>query len=154
SYGEDDPRAWAASDRIDGSPGEVDARWPDPWQSIVINEVLANSGNAFLEVYNASVDSVDLSGCILTDDVTTNRFQLPPGTFLPARGFISFSQGDLKFPIRASGNTLYLLSPAKDRVIDVIRYNGQEKEVSFGRVPDGSPRFTRLSAPTPSGANS
>ena len=80
---------------------------------------------------------LDVSGCILTDDVTTNRFQIPPGTFLPARGFISFNQSELRFPLRASGNTLYLFSPTKDRVIDLIRYSGQQKEVSVGRTPDG-----------------
>jgi regulation of enolase protein 1 (concanavalin A-like superfamily) len=153
SYGEDDPRAWAASDRVGGSPGDVDARWPNPWRSIVINEILANSGNPFVELYNASVESVDLSGCILTDDVTTNRFRIPTGTFLPARGFIGFTQSELNFALRASGNTLYLLSPTNDRVIDVIRYTGQEKDVSLGRAPDGSPRITRLASPTASAAN-
>ncbi len=153
SYGEDDPRAWAASDRIGGSPGEVDARWPNPWRSIVINEILANSGNPFVELYNASVDSVDLSGCILTDDATTNRFRIPAGTFLPAQGFISFAQSELKFSIRPDGNTLYLLNPTKDRVIDALRYTGQEKGVSVGRAPDGSPRITRLSGATPAAAN-
>jgi hypothetical protein len=38
SYGEDDPRAWAASDSIGGSPGALDSFTADPLRNVVINE--------------------------------------------------------------------------------------------------------------------
>ncbi|MGC8990306.1 MAG: lamin tail domain-containing protein, partial [Verrucomicrobiia bacterium] len=43
SYGEADPRAWAASDRIGGSPGSVDTPTFHPARSVVINEILAHT---------------------------------------------------------------------------------------------------------------
>lgn len=157
SYGEDDARAWAASELIGGSPGQVDSVRPSPLKSIVINEFLAHTDDPvldFVELYNASNNSVDLSGCIITDDITTNRFRIPAGTFLAARAHISFDQTDLGFALSSAGETLYLLSPNSDRVLDSVRFEGQENGVSSGRTPDGSPTIRRLASPTPSAPNS
>jgi hypothetical protein len=46
SLGEADPDAWAASRSIGGSPGRAEPEIADPFQSIVINEVLARSGGS------------------------------------------------------------------------------------------------------------
>ncbi len=156
SYGESDPRAWAASDRVGGSPGEVDAHWPNPSRHVVINELLANGGGPagqFVELYNASVATVDLSGCFLTIDPAAQGFRIPDGTILSGQGFAQFSEAELSFAIGSGGNTLYLFSPSRDRVIDLIRFSAQENGVSFGRAPDGSPKFARLASPTPMAAN-
>ena len=83
TYGEGDPRAWAISDSIGGSPGQMDAFHPSPLRNVVINEILPHSENPavpqFIELYNHSTNSVDVSGCILTDDPTTNKFVIPGG---------------------------------------------------------------------------
>ena len=85
TYGEGDPRAWAISDAVGGSPGQMDPFHPSPLRDIVINEILAHSEDPtvaqFVELYNHSNQTNDLSGCILTDDPTTNKFVIPPGTF-------------------------------------------------------------------------
>ena len=157
SYGEDDPRAWAAGELIGGSPGQVDAVLPNPLKSIVINEFLAHTDDPvvdFIELYNASNASVNLSGCILTDDISTNRFRIPNGTILAARTHLSFNQSELGFALSSGGETLYLLSPTADRVLDSVRFEGQENNVSSGRAPDGSPAIRRLASPTPGAANS
>jgi hypothetical protein len=152
SYGEDDPRSWAASEMVGGSPGQVDAIRPSLLKSIVINEFLAHTDDPqkdFIELYNASNVSVDLSNCILTDDITTNRFRIPNGTILGARQLISFDQDELGFALSSAGETIYFLSPQGDRVIDSMRFEGQENGVSTGRAPDGSPTIRRLAMPTP-----
>jgi regulation of enolase protein 1 (concanavalin A-like superfamily) len=156
SYGEENPRAWTASELIGGSPGQVDAVRPSPLKAILINEFLAHTDDPvldFIELYNAGNNSVNLSGCIITDDITTNRFRIPDGTFLAARGHLSFEQTDLGFALSSAGETLYLLSPNSDRVLDSVRFDGQENGVSSGRAPDGSPTIRRLSSPTPGAAN-
>ena len=72
TYGEGDPRAWDISDVVGGSPGRMEAFHPSPLRSVVINEILPHSENSavpqFIELYNHSTNSVDVSGCILTDD--------------------------------------------------------------------------------------
>ena len=90
TYGEGDPRAWDISDIVGGSPGGPEAYRPSPLRNVVINELLAHSENPavlqFVELYNHSSQTNDLSGCILTDDPSTNKFVIPAGTLIgPAR---------------------------------------------------------------------
>src|SRR5206468_4762531 len=110
SYGENNPLAWAASDSVGGSPGRVDSYTPDPVRNVVINEFLAHTDLPevdYIELYNHGALPVDISGCILTDDPATNRFVIPPGTILPARGFISYLETTLNFGLNAAGETIY-----------------------------------------------
>ena len=95
TYGEGDPRAWDISDTVGGSPGQMEAFRPSPLRNVVINEFLRAHGNPpdydYMELYNHSTNSVDISGCILTDDPATNKFVIPAGTVIPARGIRFFT---------------------------------------------------------------
>ena len=93
----------------------------------------------YIELYNYSTQAVNLAGCILTDDPTTNRFVLPNVT-IPARGFLVYNQSELGFSLSAAGETIYLKNPAATRVLDVLRFEGQENGVATGRYPDGADR--------------
>ncbi|MGC8990423.1 MAG: lamin tail domain-containing protein, partial [Verrucomicrobiia bacterium] len=156
SYGEGDPRAWAASELIGGSPGTTDAFYPTPLRNVVINEFLAHTDppfQDFIELYNHSNSPVDVSGCWLTDSPTTNRFRIPDNTLIPARGFLAFDQTQLGFALDAEGETIYFLDPGATRVLDAVRFGGQENGVASGRSPDGAPAVQRLFLPTPGSAN-
>ncbi len=156
SYGEDQPQAWAASERIGGSPGGIDPLYLAPERNVVINEFLAHTDEPqfdFIELYNRSNAEVDLSGCILTDSPATNRFRLADGTKVPARGFLAFDQNQLGFALSSAGETIYLISSNATRVLDAVRFGGQENGVSMGRFPDGGPELRRLQSPTQAQAN-
>jgi hypothetical protein len=156
SYGEGDPRAWAASEFRGGSPGRPDPMVPASETSVVINEFLAHTDDPvldFIEIYNRSNDRVDISGMVLTDDANTNRFRIPEGTFLEPRGFLAWDQSRLGFALSADGETIYLINPAGTRVLDALRFGGQDNGVATGRSPDGSPTLRRLMQPTPGAAN-
>src|SRR5262249_39908791 len=91
TYGEGDARAWDISDAVGGSPGQMDAFRPSPLRNVVINEFLAHTDPPdwdYIELYNHANQSVDISGCILTDDAATNKYVIPSGTIIPARGFV------------------------------------------------------------------
>ena len=157
TYGEGDPRAWDISDTVGGSPGQMDAFTPSPLRNVVINELLAHSDPPyydFVELYNHSTNSVDISGCIITDDPSTNKFVIPPGTVLPPSGFISFSETNMNFGLTALGATVYLKNPGQTRILDAVQYTGQGHNTSFGRWPDGANDFYPLSTPTPGAPNS
>lgn len=156
SYGEDDPQAWSASDRRGGSPGGFDMPNPHAWRTIFINEILAHTDAPwvdFVELFNYGNNPVDLSGCILTDDPTTNKFRIPTGTLIPALGWLSYTELQLGFALNAAGETIYLLAPDGSRVIDALRFGAQQNGVAWGRFPDGAVEWHRLEQPTPGHAN-
>ncbi len=156
SYGEGNPQAWAASARRGGSPGGPDPVPAGPLENIVINEILAHTDLPlvdFIELFNNSPLSVDLSGCWLSDDPTTNKFRIPDGTVLGAREFTAFQETQLGFALQADGETLYLVNSNQSRVLDAVRFGGQGKGAAFGRYPDGAPDFQPLRARTPGTTN-
>ncbi len=158
TYGEGDPRAWDISDTVGGSPGQLDGFTPSPLRNVVINEILPHSENPgvpqFIELYNHATSSVDVSGCILTDDPATNKFVLPAGTVIGPAGFVAFTQAQFGFPLNGAGGTLYFIKPDGSRVLDAVQYGAQADGVSYGRWPDGANDFYNFTTNTPGTNNS
>ena len=157
SYGEGDPRAWAISDAIGGTPGAMESFHPSPLRNVVINEILAHSENGagpqFVELYNHSTNSVDLSGCILTDDPDTNQSVIPAGTSIGPGGFVTFD-ASLGFHLNPAGDTIYFIKSDRSRVLDAVQFEGQGNGQSYGRWPDGADDFYFLQSATPGTNNS
>ncbi len=157
SYGEADPRAWSPSAMRGGNPGSMDPLLPDDAASgVVLNEVLAHTDLPqvdTVELYNRGTTTADLSGCVLTDDIGTNRFRFPPGTVLNPGRFLVLDERVLGFRLSAAGETLWLVSANGIRVLDVVRLGAQENGVAFGRSPDGAPEWRRLESVTLGAAN-
>jgi hypothetical protein len=155
SYGEAAPRAWGASDALGGSPGRVDSYTSIPARNVVINEFLAHSTDPtgdYIELYNHSGQDVDLSGCSLSEDPTTNKFVFANPTVIPARGFLVFHQPQLGFGLDSGGERVFFRAP-NGRVLDVVKYSAQALEVATGRYPDGADDLYPLRAQTPGAAN-
>src|SRR5207237_7284243 len=109
---------------------------------IVINEIFASGdSNAldFIELYNHSTNTVDISGCSLTNNFGANWFQIPANTVLNNRGFVAFTSTQLGFSLPASGGVIFFMNQTRTRVIDAVHYDNQDRGTSFGRTPDGSP---------------
>jgi hypothetical protein len=156
SYGEGQPQAWGISDLVGGSPGRMDSVHRDPLRNVVINEFLANTDAPlpdYIELYNHSNEEVDLSGCSLSDDADTNKFVMPSGTRIPARGYLAFDQTQLGFGLESGGEKIYFWNPDRTRVLDAITFAAQANGVSSGRYPDGAASIYPLRAPTPGAAN-
>lgn len=157
SYGEGDPRAWDISTFAGGSPGTADV-YPNSPYKVVINEILPHSENPtvpqFIELYNHSGWSNDISGCILTDDPATNKFVIPRGTVMGPASFICFTQPQFGFTLNGEGDTLYLISPDGTRILDAVQFGAQPDDVSYGRWPDGANDFYNFTANTPGSNNS
>jgi hypothetical protein len=156
SFGENDPRAWSASDQVGGSPGGMDSVGVEPLRALVINEFVAHSGSGagdFIELYNHSNQPLDISGCGVSDHPETDGYILPAGTVLAPRGHLALSEAKLGFALDAADGSLWLRNPAQTRVLDVVRYEAQSDGVATGRAPDGSPLWRRLATATPGASN-
>ncbi|MEZ4453337.1 MAG: lamin tail domain-containing protein [Nannocystaceae bacterium] len=118
-----------------------------PVVKVAINEVSSSDVDP-IEIYNAGAAPVDLSGWILTDDTTDpydpdaddEELVLPPGTILPAKGFLVINKGngalDHPFGLSAGGDAVRLFD--KDLgLIDDMTYGDGEAAVSECRIPDG-----------------
>ncbi len=106
----------------------------------------------WFELYNADDTTIDLTGFYLTDDpARANRFVIPAGVSIPARGFLlvwadqetwqnSTQRADLhvNFQLDSEGESLALLAP-DDRLVDAIEFGVQTNQASQGRYPDGAP---------------
>jgi regulation of enolase protein 1 (concanavalin A-like superfamily) len=158
TYGEGDPRAWDISDSVGGSPGRMDSFTPNRLRNVVINEILPHSENPavpqFIELYNHATNSVDVSGCVLTDDPATNKFVIPSGTIIEPAGFVAFTQPQFGFTLNGAGETLYLIKPDGSRVLDAVQFGAQSDGVPVGRWPDGANDFYHFTTRTPGTNNS
>ncbi len=156
SFGEGDVKAWCHSAAAGGSPGVAEVLPASTQDHVLINEILAHSTVAtdFIELYNSSPLSVDVSGCWLSDNnALLGKFQIPGGTVLAPRGRVSFSQTQMGFGLSAEGETVYFSNAALTRVLDAVRFRGQLPDTARGRTPDGEGPVRRLASATPGTAN-
>ena len=126
---------------------EMTATLPALSGSIVINEILANgNGEAdYIELKNNTNAAVSMTSFGLTDNILTpNRYVFPPGTTIPANGYLTvFCDNQLLEPglhtgfgLAAGGQEVVLTNGGQlsDRVI----FGPQARGLSIGRIPDGS----------------
>ncbi|MBN2685536.1 MAG: lamin tail domain-containing protein [Pontiellaceae bacterium] len=156
SYGENDARAWSASDRVGGSPGTTESYGAEPLRGVVINEYFAHTDLPqvdYIELFNTTAQPIDLSGAWLSDEAGTNKYQIAEGTTIGPRGFKSFDQNALGFALSADGEQIYLMNADQTRGIDALAFRGQANGISEGRYPDGAPDIQALSTVTKGTAN-
>jgi hypothetical protein len=143
--------------------GPVGGAGGDPQARLVINEVLTNSNTGLgadqIELYNPGPAVVDLSNVYLSDDATELlKYKIPDGIVMQPGDFHAFSegtgQGQFRFGLSASGETVYVTAATDDavpvpvRVLDAVKCPAMEPEVTFGRYLDGSDSFAFLSSAT------
>jgi hypothetical protein len=133
--------------------------------TLQFNEWLANSpeDDDWFELYNAGSQPVLLSGLFLSDSpaaAALRQFEVPPLSFIGAKGFVRWSadghpsngRNHVNFSLDADGETLRLYSTLG--VIDTVYFGLQESDVSEGRLPDGASAITRFPySPTPAESN-
>ena len=146
---------------------------PASAQGVVINEILASNEATFsdpdfsgfgdwIELYNASEETVDLSGAFLTDHLDEpTQWRIPDGTTLAPGAFLLVWADDedtaaaalhTNFKLSGGGEEVGLFD-ASGAVIDTLTYGEQTTDISYGRYPDGSDAFALFAVPTPEAPN-
>ena len=146
---------WRHSAYIGGSPGQDD---PELAASVVLNEIMAHTdysnpahpehdSDDWIELYNKGPSAVGLSGWYLSDNKEEPAKWAIPSMNISSGGRVSFNEvDDFHNPIttgfgldKAGEEALlsYLPGTSEDRVVDYVRFQGEENFVSLGRYPDG-----------------
>ncbi len=140
-----------------GTPGEANQLLAlGNAANVRINEWMARpeSGSDWFELYNAGDLPVALDGLFLSDDPARPDLNpLPPLSFLGTGifGYLVFdadgqpNRGGLHVDFRLSADGEFLgLFDAGGQVLDQVRFAGQERGLSEGRLPDGSDVFSPM----------
>jgi VCBS repeat-containing protein len=135
-----------------------------------INEWLGNAdyraSDDFIEVYNGAAQPVAMGGMRLTDDPINYpaRHVIPQLSFIGtgANGFVFFeakgsdatpgNASELPFNISSTTGSVALLG-ANGSLVDRGDTMPQFRDVSTGRVPDGTGAFSALAPPSPGYSN-
>jgi VCBS repeat-containing protein len=158
---------WALCTPTVGAANTAVAALADP-SGLRINEFLGNAdyraADDFIELYNPAAQPVALGGMSLTDDFINYpaRHVLPPLSFMAAGAFVEFeAKGDsatpgnareMPFNIDSTVGSVAVLG-ANGTVVDRGETLPQFRDVSIGRIPDGSGVFTSMAPPTPGYSN-
>jgi hypothetical protein len=141
-------------------------------QDIVINEVVfSNSGSLtdldrdspdWIELYNASANSINLSGYILADNADENdywecpSYDMPPGTykviFASGKNIKSNSEWHTNFKLGLMQEQLFLLNPTYE-IIDSTQIQCVPPDKSLSCKPDGNTFNRIVCIPTPNLSN-
>ncbi len=140
---------------------------------LVINEFLSSNNTAatdeygefddYVEIYNPTDATVDMSGMFLTDDLDSkSQYRIPTGVTVPPHGHVVFwcdstpSQGAMhtNFNIARTGEDLGLFDTEENGLaaIDTLTFTTQTTDVAMGRFPDGIDGFVVMPV-TPGAAN-
>jgi hypothetical protein len=123
----------------------------------------------WIELYNPGSVLVDLSGMYLSDDPDKPRkWTIPFGTTIAPLGhLVIWADGDdgedggdggavgntgedpvlhANFRLSGKGETLLLVDTdeSANRILDLVEFGEQQRDVSFGRLPDGDGEFRAL----------
>jgi hypothetical protein len=127
----------------------------------LINELVAHTdtgldppfeSNDRIELYNPTEAPIVLDAhWFLSDNFALpEKWNIPSGTTIPAKGWIAFDEDDFHpnrtagFGLDKAGEQLllsYRAGGATDRVVDCVAFKGQANGASWGRYPDGDRYF-------------
>ena len=166
---------WRASTKAAGAPGVVDPGLNN--NSVVINEVLANSGAGggangdWIELRNTTSGDLPVGGWWISDSASDRtKYRIAPGTTILAGGFLVLNEvqhfGNLAdpgtritFSLGDGGGAVFLTADDGEGGLggyrDSVDFGASEADVSFGRHVKSTGRsdFVALESATSGAAN-
>lgn len=146
----------------------------DALPALHVNEIMASSTTCcpdddggvdefddWIEIYNSSGSTIDLSGMYLSDDLNDPfKSKIPNGVTIPAGGFLLFwadeqgSQGPLhmSFKLSKAGEAVGLFY-IDGRLINSKTFGAQDDNKSFGATTNGGSTWQQFTSPTPGASN-
>jgi hypothetical protein len=120
--------------------------------AIKINEIESNGGTPgdWVELYNSTAASVDVSGWVIKDNDDSHSYALPAGTSIAAGGYLVAEEANLGFGLGAPDAVrLY-----NQFAIPVDSYNWDtHATTTYGRCPNATGTFATTASSTKGAAN-
>lgn len=126
---------------------------------VVINEIQASNDETvtdqdgeyddWIELYNNSSQTIDLSGHFLSDNFTNlSKWEIPDGVTINGESYLIIwadedgSQNGLhaNFKLAKGGEELFLSNP-EEEIIDQVIFGPQETDLTYARSPNGTGNF-------------
>lgn len=141
---------------------------PLPSPFVAINEIMpapktidfdgdgeATFMDEYIELYNPTDTAIDLGGWWLDDEADggSTPWQIPPGTIIPARGFLLFFRKDTGIALNNDTDSVRLLTPDQRTEADRFDYAWTRGDVPWSRAEDGVGAWTDTYPPSPGGPN-
>jgi hypothetical protein len=142
---------------------------------VVINEIMARNDTTiadpqgeyddWIELFNTSSETVDLSGMYLSDNPDNPlKWRFPAGTTIAPGGYtIVWADEDVddepglhaNFKLSSQGETVWMYDTdtRKNALLDSVSFTALKADQSVGRVPDGNGPMQILPIPSPLGHN-
>ncbi|PID94418.1 MAG: hypothetical protein CSA95_03090 [Bacteroidetes bacterium] len=147
---------------------------PQTAYSLYINEFMADNESTiadeageyddWIELWNGGDTSINLEGMYLSDDPEEPSKWMIPAVTLPPGEYLLFwadkneEQGEMhtNFKLSKGGEFIGLYDSNANGLapIDTLSFGEQQKDISYGRVCDGSSNWKAFETPTPGEANS
>jgi hypothetical protein len=139
-------------------------------QSLRINEWMAvnhrtisgpNGHTGWIELYNAGTINLNLGNYYLSDDpANLTKYRISPNASMlnirSGQHFIIWMDGllqncfnCLQMSLNPRGGSIYITLPDGVTLLDVVHYDTQYRDISFGRTTDGGPEFGYFQNATP-----
>jgi hypothetical protein len=157
--GEEDPNSYLVAPSVESN-------------GLVVNEFVAKNNTGvtdeagqyedWIEIYNGTGGTYDLSGGYLSDDVDNlTKWQIPASTQLAdGETLLVWADDDeldgpmhASFKLNADGEEILLVDADGLTLRDHIVFGAQESDISTGRLFDGDDQLVTFSAPTPEASN-
>ncbi len=134
-----------------GKTGQVAITVSAP-PAIRINEVESNGGTPgdWIELYNPTAVTVDLSGWALKDNDSTRTFRFPSGTTIPSGGYLVADEAAFGFGLGAADDAR--LFNQFGVLVDGHTWT-THAPITYGRCPNGTGAFAATSTSTKGIAN-
>ena len=125
---------------------------------VVINELMASNISSYqdqdgeyddwIELYNNSSSAIILDGSYISDNPSELKYQFPPNTLINANDYLiiwadkdSLQNGlHANFKLSSSGESVHLFN-SSGIVINEVFFGGQNEDISYARVPNGTGDF-------------
>jgi len=165
--------AWRPSAAVGGSPGFDDSDQVPDLESIVINELLANSAGGvpdWIELHNTGDQAINVGGWFLSDEGDAlTKYEIAQGTVIGPHGYLVLSDDQHfgneddpgchePFGLSRDGETVYLHSGSDGLLTgysEQVTFGPSDPGGAFGRhaTSTGIVDFVLMTAPTPGEAN-